>query len=168
MLTVKDIEKICQEFSDMVGDTFDLPVSINGRLTRTLGRVCTLRNRETGYVTLQRMEISRQLLETATEESIRDVIGHEWAHYYVAKTTHESHGHDYEFKQACALIGCTNDTPVTQVERTVEMRSKYEIYCNVCNETVGHFSRWCKTLDIIDYCTCNTCKQNKLKIIQNW
>lgn len=168
MLTVKDIENICQEFSNKVGDTFDLPVVINGRLTRTLGRVCTLVNTKTGYVTLSQMEISKQLLETATEESIRSVIGHEWAHYYVAKTTHERHGHDALFKATCARIGIENDKATTEVDRVVEVRSKYEVHCDVCNEVVGNYSRWCKTLSVIDRCTCNRCNQSKLRIVQNW
>jgi len=168
MLTVKDIEKICQEFSEMVGDEFDLPVSINGRLTRTLGRVCSLVNTQTGYVTLQRMEISKQLLETASEESIRSVIGHEWAHYIVAKTTHERHGHDALFKSWCARIGVENDKATTEVDRVVEVRSKYEVHCDVCETMVATYSRWCKTLDVLDRCTCNKCKQSKLRLVQNW
>lgn len=168
MLTVKDIEKICQKFSDMVGDEFDLPVVINGRLTRTLGRVCTLVNTRTGYVTLQRMEISKQLLETATEDSIESVIGHEWAHYYVAKTTHERHGHDEVFKATCARIGIANDKATTHVDRIVEVRSKYEVWCDTCGEMIGQFSRRCKTIDNIQYCSCNKCKQSGLRVVQNW
>lgn len=166
MLTVKDIEKICQEFSNMVGDTFDLPVAINGRLTRTLGMVRS--TSVNGYVTPYRMEISKQLLETATEKSIRGVIGHEWAHYYVAKTTHEKHQHDALFKEVCGRIGIANDKPHTQVDRVVEVRSKYEVHCDGCNQMIRGYSRWCKTLSVLDYCECPCCKQMKLRIVQNW
>ena len=168
MFTVENIEKVCQEFSNMVGDTFDLPVAINGRLTRTLGRVCTLVNTKTGYVTLQRMEISRQLLETASEESIRSVIGHEWCHYIIAKTTHERHGHDALFKSWCARIGIENDKATTEVERVVAVQSKYEVYCDTCKKTIANYSRMSNTLRNLDQCTCNACKTSNLRLIQNW
>ena len=109
MWSVEDIIKECERLSSLVGDTFDLQVAINGRLTRTLGRVCTLVNTRTGYVTLQRMEFARQLLETASDESIKGIIGHEWCHYIIAKTTHERHGHDALFKSWCARVGVEND-----------------------------------------------------------
>lgn len=168
MYSIKDIEKICQEFSTQIGDTFDLPVVINGRLTRTLGRVCSLVNRNTGYVTLQRMEISKQLLETASEGSIRSVIGHEWAHYITAKTTHERHGHDAIFKSWCARIGIENDKATTTVERVIAVKSKYEVYCDTCDEVIANYSRTTKNLQRLKLCTCKRCKTNNLKLIQNW
>lgn len=168
MYSVQDIEKICQEFSAQVGDTFDLPVVINGRLTRTLGRVCTLVNNRTGYVTLQRMEISKQLLETASEESIRSVIGHEWAHYIVAKTTHERHGHDALFKSWCARVGVENDKATTEVERVVDVKSKYDVYCGTCDMIIAHYSRMSKNLQRLELCTCKKCNTSNLKLIQNW
>ena len=164
MYSVQDIEKICQEFSAQVGDTFDLPVVINGRLTRTFGRVCSLVNNKTGYVTLQRMEISKQLLETASEESIRSVIGHEWAHYIVAKTTHERHGHDALFKSWCARVGVENDKATADVE----VKSKYDVYCGTCDMVIAHYSRMSKNLQRLELCTCKKCNTSNLKLIQNW
>ena len=168
MWTITDIEKICKEYCGKVGIKFTIPVVVNGRLTRTLGCVRYLRNRTTGYVTAQQMDISRQLLETASEESIKAVIAHEVAHFIVIQETHESHGHDATFKRACARIGCENDKPSTEVERVVAVQSKYEVWCDTCNDIVGHFSRKCKTIDNIAHCTCNRCKKSNLRVVQNW
>ena len=66
-----DIDKIkarCEELSATVGDTFDISVQLNGRLTRTLGRVHQEKKGEKWYSV--KMEISKALLATATDESI--------------------------------------------------------------------------------------------------
>ena len=49
MWTVEDIKARCEELSSMVGDTFDCPVRINGRLTRTLGRVDSIKRNGRWY-----------------------------------------------------------------------------------------------------------------------
>ena len=85
----------------MVGDTYDCPIVLNGRLSRTLGRV--IMNMDGGRVKPVKMEFSKEFLNTSTDASIVSVIGHEWAHYYVTKTTGVNHKHDEEFKKACAL-----------------------------------------------------------------
>lgn len=166
--TVETLTEKCKEVCARADIPFTIPVQINGRLTRTLGRFMYTMNQKTELLTPVRIEFSRQLLQTATDASIISVIEHECAHYLVAVKTGMQHGHDKVFQAACALIGCTNDKPRTQVERTVAVRSKYEVWCDVCHEVVGEYARWCKTLENIDYCTCNKCKQSKLKVIQNW
>lgn len=168
MWTVNQITKYCEELCGRAGYAFDIPVTVNARLTRTLGRFMYSHNRVTELITPVRIEISKQLLETASDASVRSVIEHECAHYLVARQTGVQHGHDKVFQAACALIGCENDKPTTEVERVVDVRSKYEVHCDVCNEVVGEYSRWCKTLSLIDHCTCNKCKQSKLRIVQNW
>lgn len=64
---------------------------MNGRLSRTLGRV--IMGTEWG---IAKMEFSKEFLNTSTD-------GHEWAHYYVTKTTGVNHEHDQEFKKVCGL-----------------------------------------------------------------
>ena len=166
MWTVKDIENECKRISAKVGDNFDLPIRVNGRLTRTLGRVTSRRLNDVWYPEV--MEISKQLLETATEESIKSVIAHEWCHYYVTKDTGEDHGHDRVFKAMCARIGCDNDGTKTKVERTVEVHSKYEVFCGTCNEVIANYARMSKNLQRLNECTCKRCNTSNLKLIQNW
>ena len=168
MWTVEDIKVRCQEMSDIVGDTFDCPVKINGRLTRTLGRVTA--NWVDKRLENESLEISKALLETATDESIKSVIDHEWCHYYLNKTTGEAHGHDKMFKQLCARIGCTNDGTSTHVDRIVgeEAIYKYQVYCATCDEFVAGYSRMNKTLRNLNRCTCNKCKTSNLSYVQNW
>lgn len=166
--TVDRITAKCTEFSTMVGDTYDCPITLNGRLSRTLGRV--IMTEDQGRVKPIKMEFSKEFLNTSTDASIVSVIGHEWAHYYITKTTGINHEHDQEFKKTCALIGCTNDKAKTEVERTVEPEAlyKYIVYCPDCNSTIGMYKRMCPTLRNIDSCSCGLCGGQNLIVNQNY
>lgn len=166
--TVDRITAKCEEFSAMVGDTYDCPIVLDGRLSRTLGRVVI--KAERGIARLIKMKFSKEFLNTSTDASIVSVIGHEWAHYYVTKTTGVNHKHDEEFKRVCALIGCTNDKAETEVERTVEPEAlyKYVVRCPDCNSTIGMYKRMCPTLRNIDSCACGLCGGQNLIVNQNY
>lgn len=168
MYTIEDIQKRCEYLSSLVGDTFDCPVRINGRLTRTLGRFCY--KYVNGECVQDVLEMSKQLLETATEESVISVIDHEWCHYYATKSTGEHHGHDAYFKEICGRVGCTNDKTRTSVDRIVSASSiyKYQVFCPTCEEFISGYSRMSKTLKNIDECYCKKCGQYGLEVIQNW
>ena len=168
MFNLEMIKAELNRLSESVGDTFDIPVSINGRLTRTLGRV--IQHGCNGHYWSERMEFSRQFLETSTDESVKSVIAHEWAHYYATKSTGEHHGHGAYFKKVCAMVGCTADKTQTSVERTVSEENlyKYLVFCPTCGESIGGFSRMCSTLKNIDQCTCKKCGGGNLYYKQNW
>ena len=125
-----DIERVTKEFSDTLekaGCKLDVPVTINGRLTSTLGRVIYRGNNP------YKVEFSKQFLGTSTDDCIYQVILHEAAHFIAAKRSGVCHHHDGYFKQICAEIGCTNDQTKTHVERTVALEKiyKYVVYCQV-------------------------------------
>lgn len=166
------IERVRKEFFAIVkaqGITEETPVEINGRLTRTLGRVMGAYDAAGNYLAT-RVEFSRQLLETATDECIYSVIQHEAAHYIVDFETHEHHGHDATFKAVCARIGCDNSQTRTHVERTVAESSifKYQVYCDTCDRVISNYSRMSRTLKNLSECYCKTCRQYNLRLIQNW
>lgn len=140
----------------------DVPVCINGRLSRTLGRVHFMR--ETCCPT--KIEFSRTLLENGTDEDIINVIKHEYVHYFLLTTTAEDHGHDWMFKDKCAEIGCTHDKTHNALQK--EQKYKYEIWCMDCVQCIGTRSRRCKLIDNIQDCYCGNCKGKNLQVIQNW
>ena len=103
------------------------------------------------------MEISYQLLATATLESIKEVIAHECAHYLVNEETHENHGHDAIFKAMCNRIGCTNDGTVCHsLDREVPETQiyKYFVTCEDCGSIVGKYHRAGKIVQHPEYYTC--------------
>ena len=107
-----DLNRIKMEFNEVcrkAGTPCDVPIRLNGRLTRTLGRVFHQCDVTSGVWYSTHVEFSKQLLETASDKSIRDVILHECAHFIVTARTGENHGHDAAFKKVCAEIGTTND-----------------------------------------------------------
>ena len=142
MMTEKDLVKMCEEICAKANREFTIPVKINKRLTRTLGRVIWVKTNGITRSTL--MEISYQLLATATEEAIYAVVAHECAHYLVTEETHENHGHDAVFKAMCARIGCTNSKAVYRgLDRNVgeEKIYKYFVTCKNCGSIVGKYHR---------------------------
>lgn len=145
-----------------------VPVTINARLTRTLGRVRYISYGDDVH-TVKSIEFSRALLESGTDNDIVNVINHEYVHYYLIETTHVNHGHDPVFKRKCAEIGCTHDKTHNSLEAnyTEKTQYKYEVWCDECG-LVATYSRMGKVLKNLDNCCCGKCGGKKLKAIQNW
>lgn len=170
MWTKERVLAECVKLSSLTGDTFDIPILINRRFSKTLGRV-TIKINELQIWVPTLMEISESLLETGTDADIVSVIQHEWCHYMVTKRTGESHGHDAKFKAMCAAIGCANDGVSTRLESDKEEdepRYKYSVICNTCKKEVGGYTRMCPTLRNIQDCYCKTCGKFNLTYVQNW
>ena len=164
----KEFHEICEKAGVDAG--FNIPIKLNDRLTHTLGRVRQEYDPFSERYIATFVEFSKQLIETATDQSIRDVILHEAAHVIVTERTGESHGHDALFKAVCAEIGTTNSGTNTEVERTVADSKiyKYSVYCPTCQKNIAGYSRMCKTLRNIDFCTCKDCGNSGLQVITNW
>lgn len=164
------IERVRTEFTaicNKAGVQVTSPITLNGRLTRTLGRVCMVRRGET--VENEKVEFSKQLLETATDNTIWNVIAHEASHYIATARTHKAHGHDAYFRSICAEVGTTNDGTKTHVERTVaeEQVYKYTVVCPNCGP-IAHYHRMSKNLRNISFCYCKKCNSNNLSVIHNY
>lgn len=168
MYTLDKIEIQFKGICAKAGVSCNVPITINSRLTRTLGRVVI--DNFIGIWKPTKIEFSKQFIETSSDASIEDVIKHEAAHFIATSRTGEDHGHDIYFKSICAEIGTTNDGTTTKVERTVDESSlyKYAIYCDTCDKVIGGKSRMCRTIKEIKFCTCKACNTSNLRVIQNW
>lgn len=165
--TVQEIEKYMSELAANIGLEFGTPVKINGRLTRTLGRV-TAEPTAFDVYEPRVIEFSKQFLETSTDESVRQTIMHEFAHWAVIIETGETHGHDAVFKAMCRKIGCSADRSRTKVERTVsdDKIFKYTVKCDGCGNEM-HYNRAGKVVKHPDLYECGNCG-GSLRVIQNW
>ena len=163
---INELNKLCM--NDGIG-IVNVPVEINGRLTRTLGRVKFMDYGE-GHCYPTKIEFSKTLLEEGTDNDIINVIKHEYVHYYLVETTHENHKHDALFKRKCAEIGCTHDKTQNRLEADYGEKEefKYEVWCGDCVKCIGTYSRMCKTLKNIHYCRCKNCGGSNLTVHQNW
>lgn len=169
MLNEKDIHEICSKICAKAGYDFTIPVFINKRLTRTLGRVFWERTIFSGVVSIK-MEISYNFLKCATLESIIDVLKHECCHYLVVEETHEAHGHDKVFKEMCARIGCTNNKTyydAFELKTPEERMYKYFVVCKDCGEVIYKYHRAGKVIKNLDMYICPSCGGD-LKIVQNY
>ena len=161
-----ELEKLCA--ADHI--VLDIPVEINSRLTRAMGRVKYVVASEDVYLPTK-IEFARNLIENASDEDILQVIKHEYVHYFLFITEPTTnHNHDAAFKHKCDAINCTHNKSAHHVEgfRNANAKSKYEVWCENCEECIGTYSRMCKTLKEIKYCTCGRCGSDKLAVIQNW
>lgn len=166
------LERVQKEFNiicSKAGVEVDAPIKLNGRLTKCLGRVryCCLG----GECAPILVEFSKQLLATATDDSILGIIKHEAAHFIVLKRTYKNHGHDAVFKAVCAEIGTTYDNAVVQTEKIVDSSAvfKYEVFCPTCNKKLkGGFHKQGSRLKRIGNYRCVNCGQGGLQVIQNW
>ena len=167
------IDRVIDELNKLAAadglSKIDVPVTVNGRLTRTLGRVKYMRIGQDAYIA-KSIEFSKALLESGTDNDVINVIKHEYVHYYLVETTNTNHGHDAVFKRKCADIGCTHDKTRNTLESDYGEKPtyKYEVWCKDCDAMIGTYSRMCKTLKYIDNCRCGRCNRTNLKVIQNW
>jgi len=171
MLSLAEVKKhVVAAFAEAGYNFYDynIEVSINSRLTTTLGR-CSYR-KVNGIPKPYLIEISRQLLETSTDKSVIDVIYHEAAHALTAIETQEVHHHDKVFKAMCARIGTTNDgCKAKDLEHTVDESKiyKYFVICEHCGQVVGKYQRAGKVIKNLSFYHCLDCKGN-LKVVQNF
>lgn len=137
--TLENIIKECERLSAIKEDTFSIPVLLNGRLSKTLGRVHFTQSNINGELSPLKMEFSKKFLEIGSNEEIKKVIAHEWAHYYLTKTTKENHGHDNAFNRLSAEMGGNTGTSL-EIENFKETY-KYIAYCEECGAMAGGYAR---------------------------
>ena len=170
--TLIRVQEEFKEICSKAGVSCTTPIRLNGRLTRNLGRVTQKFNYEENRYKPSLVEFSKELLQTSTDTSIREVILHEACHYIVTSRTGELHSHDALFQETCKEIGASNTKANAEIQRTVPEESlyKYTIYCLDCQKFLGGYKRKCKTLEHISlgYCSCGRCGCRNLKINQNW
>ena len=166
MLTIEQMKQEVDNYKKMMPKycTQEVKISINPRLSKTLGRCCFNKNNLTGQINNLRIEISKRVLED--ERLTREVLKHEFIHWYCAASTGENHGHDDFFKKQCKYIGAVEER-LMNPEYTEDLKSKYEVYCCVCGGLVAKYARKSQTLKNINYCR-STCCEGKLKVVQNW
>ena len=170
--TVEIITALCVEYCARCGVEFNAPVAINPALTRTLGRCFIQSAFNTDFWRPYKMEFSQILLETGTDQCIKDVIMHECAHYVATYKTNKNHGHDAIFKAYCAQIGTTNDgTQFFNFERKPDVKMdavwRYTLYCEKCGSFLGGKSRNSKTLQNIHQYH-STCCHAPIILKKNW
>lgn len=138
MMTIEQVRAICLEVAEKHGfDISGVPISVNKRFTRTLGRVTT-----SDLEGILKIEFSGHHLADDTDEAIRDTVLHELAHAFVFLESGSGHGHDATFKAMCARLGTIEDMAHAKKE-LARNHYKYNLYCAKCGKWLGGRSRRC-------------------------
>lgn len=166
--TIDEIRDMVSAACETCGVKLSHPVRFNSRLKTTLGRVVSHICYD--YVTADRIEFNENFIKTATADQVRDTVLHECGHYIVIQRTHELHHHDATFKAVCAELGLSSNAAKAAVdldESNTPAPPKYEVICPKCGVIDGYY-RMCKTLKVIDFCTCGKCGSGNLTYKQNY
>ena len=167
-----DLGKLTREVNETLTNAGvnTVPVSLNGRLTQTLGRAHASINTRTNFRWATKIDFSKQLVSIATDSSIREVLLHECAHIIAySRDPYVNHGHDNFFRNICAEIGCSADEPSYQIETKegISCSHKYSVMCPNCGE-IGRYNRKSKSLNNLAHCYCSRCKSHGLTLRTNF
>lgn len=180
MLEDKLMKLVIEVKKDM--DAYDIPYdkkatfSINGRLSRALGRCIYLRNENR-----TRIEIQKKYLEFGETQEIKDTICHELIHSY--KDCWNC-GHTGLWKELANLMtyrshGVYTITRLTcasnQYHENVKKDYKYKVKCCGCKNEFGFNSKtkFIKSLVDLDDCnysigySCSKCGSHKFIVYGN-
>lgn len=149
------------------------PIRANNRLRTTLGRVKFYRGRFGPAYDIS-VEFSSKFYLSSPEEDVRQVVMHEFCHYYLLLTDPDNAGHSPQFRELCSNIGCTNDGSVADSAsifsnaEALKANSgyKYVLKCPTCGRVLGHYKTQCKKVKYpsmyISTCCHATCISEEL------
>ena len=139
-MTIDEVRGICRDTCREYGYSLKVPVEVNGRLKRSLGRVKFQIKRGKCYP--EKIEFSRDFLEADNEKQIRETIAHEMAHYFVLLDTKKDHGHDRVWKSWAVRLGA-KPKATTKWEATglPAKEVKYIVVCSKCGKIIGRYTR---------------------------
>ena len=151
MFTLKDVRKMLKELDEITGFNgagLELKTTNTKRtLASHVHRITRTPYGEVVSRTPVRFEFSKLIL-SCDEETLREVVKHEYAHYMALVEYNDNCGHDWRFKKMCEVIGASADEPTftnnSIQEQSVKM-AKYVVTCNKCGH-VYTYSRMCNTL----------------------
>lgn len=161
-----------KDFNTMVNEVYislrrrgvpvkNCPVTISHRLKRAFGNTrCKTRYGERSYS----IQIASYLVENGSERGIKSTIAHEYIHTCDGCMNHgalwKRYGnmvsdlYDINRCDTYESKGISNDA-VQSIQANRE-QFKYIVKCNKCNRE-WKYKRMCKTLKVIERCTCPYC-----------
>ena len=193
---VNDVYEIIETVEEMLGESLDLEVKVNGRLKKALARCFTRVIRGKHIPT--KLEFGKAILEVDDYEIFKQITLHEVAHAIANKRYQDNCNHDSRFKKVCHEIGCYNTGAYCSVEYSLAIQqafervnsakattkatttkrqttkdglTKYSVICKECGQ-IHPRKQLNQTLkDIIDgkrYSGCGKCGSTNLYVEKNW
>ena len=152
--------ELCQKYNHPIP-----PINANGRLKRTMGRV-NYSFSSFGEKLSATIEFSTSFLVSSSEEDVKQVVLHEFAHYHLLLTDPENAGHTQQFRDFCKEIGCTHtgakNTSNTMFKDIGALKSvgyKYILKCPECGAIVGRYKTKCQKVQYAHMCKTSCCNR---------
>ncbi|MGG7130849.1 SprT-like domain-containing protein [Clostridium perfringens] len=126
----KDIEVVIKEISEKMGlDATKIPIEISSKMKRRKGQFMFVCIKTPKSIHPLKFKFSNILLDGNYEEDVvREVIIHEYVHFYTNTINKKNCYHDYRFKLNCRKAGISDSTYFT----AGGVGYKYKIVCSKC------------------------------------
>ncbi len=134
--TIEDVRKLLAETGEAMGfDCSFVPVEISTRMEKTMGSF--LFREEKGKIIPHAFRFSQILLSGYYHEDVvRNVIIHEYAHYYANVKDNQNHRHDAYFKRVCEALGIPSHTYFKELLPKTK-KNAYILVCSKCGSKVA-------------------------------
>lgn len=137
---IKDIRKVIDEIEKILEYPCDLKIEISNRATKRMGAF--FYKKEKGLIVPIKFVFAKRLLDgNYPEHIVREVIIHEYLHYYCDTKTGVSNGHNKFFKSMCLKCGISDKATFIYKNISEDISIKkdtkvYNIHCRKCGKLV--------------------------------
>ena len=133
---IEDVRQLLDDTGDAFGfQCRHVPVEISTRMEKTMGSFL-FREKE-GKIVPHAFRFSEILMSGIYEEKIvRNVIIHEYAHFYTNVYNQVNHMHDEDFKNTCRRLGISEETYFKHL-LPEEKKKGYILVCSSCGKRVA-------------------------------
>lgn len=133
---VEEVRKLLAETGEKMGfDCAHVPVEVSSRMEKTMGSFL-FREKE-GIITAHAFRFAQVLLSGYYHESVvRNVILHEYAHFYANVKDNRNHKHDAYFKKVCEELGIPTHTYFKELLPR-NKKNGYILVCSKCGSKVA-------------------------------
>jgi len=157
--TVEEIREILHEVGEKFNFSCDeVPIFISTRMTRRLGCFRAKINYETSKYSPVSFTFTKDILNGAySEEGVREIVIHEYIHYYIIIKLQEIHNHDEVFIKYCKLAGIPGSSKFSGKPVAGYKQSAYVLRCSHCGKMIGYKTRKTKIIKNIEKYRSNCC-----------
>lgn len=133
----QDVRSLLRQAEAILGQSCEeVPIIISPRMSRSYG--VFLFRIQRGRVEPVAFKFALRLLSGDYEdEVVRQVIFHEYAHFYTNTFDHQNHGHDEFFKANCRRLGIPEETKLKVSNEAFSKKPGYIIRCSNCGSKVA-------------------------------
>lgn len=137
--TIEEIEKEIKNISLKLDYPCNIKIEISTRATKRMGAFFYKKERE--LIKPIKFVFAKKLIDgNFSEDIVKEVIVHEYLHYYCDTKTGISNGHNKFFKSMCLKCGITDKATFNykSIDEDISIKNTklYNIYCNNCGKLV--------------------------------